>query len=238
MMKPMDVSSVLSAMLRRWYVALVVLVITGIAAVQLWGTAAPQYTASTTLTVVPSQSLVQVRADLGAGESSLGNPFGVQATTVLAALLSESINSGQVVLPASAAGTQVAVVRSDLGVESFFNVVAVGRTPQGANDALQAVTDQSVSILAAIQTSAGAPTDQLYTSLRTRPDGGVGVSYPDRSRMVLGVVLAGLLAAALLSVAVDAAARGTGRLRRRSGDANTRSSRRWGRRRNTPTPTE
>jgi hypothetical protein len=198
----MNISTVFSAVLRRWYVALVVVALSGFYAQQVWQKATPQYTASMTMTVLPSKSLTAVRAASGAGESSLGNPFGVNAVSTLSALLQDSISNEQVVFTPEAAGAQVAIEASQ-DATSYFTVVAVGDTPAAPNEALDDVAEQAPAILGAIQTGAGSPGDQLYTSYRTYGAQDPSVAYPDRQRAALGVLLAGLLAAALISVLVD-----------------------------------
>ncbi|MCZ2842387.1 hypothetical protein O2W19_11220 [Modestobacter sp. VKM Ac-2980] len=202
-MSGMDISAVLRAVVRRWYVSLVVLALTAVAATGLWKAAEPSYTASTTLVVLPSPTLLAERAAADSGESSLGNPFGTQATTVLASLLADQINTGGIALAGDAAEATLAVQANDVRPEPYFTVVATGDSPEGTTAALVAAIEQGPVILAEMQRSAGAPANQIYTAVQTRQQTPVVIDYPDRLRMVLGVVLAGILSAALLSVLVD-----------------------------------
>ncbi|MCZ2817354.1 hypothetical protein O2W16_14645 [Modestobacter sp. VKM Ac-2984] len=192
-----------AAVLRRWYVFLLVAGLAAVVAVGSYRDARPVYTSTTVMTVLPSQDLVRVRGEVNAGESSLGNPFGISANTVLAALLADQINTGGIVLPPEAGDATLAVSASGQDLRQFFTVQAVASTSAGAIAALTAAAEQSPQVLAAIQVAAGSPTDQLYTAQQTRLPTAPLAEYPDRSRLVLGTMLAGLLLATLLSVVVD-----------------------------------
>lgn len=200
----MNLAQIASAVLRRWYVAVLVLALTAYGAAAAWQSARPIYTSSTTMTVVPSSSFMQARADTGTGESSLGNPFGFTAAPTLTALLSDAINYGAVDLPPEAAGASLSVAADNQSRGSaFFTVNAVGRSPEAVIAALTALDTQAPAALVAIQQGAGAPSDQVFTALRTRGIPYPAEDFPDRQRAALGIVLVGLLATALLCVAVD-----------------------------------
>jgi hypothetical protein len=211
----LDISSVAAAVLRRWYVFLLVVGLAAFLAVGSYRDARPLYTSTTVLTVLPSPDLVRVRGQLNAGESSLGNPFGVGANQVLAALLADQVNTGGIVLPPEAGDAYLAVRASSQDLRQFFTVEAVSSSSDGAIAALTAAATQSPQVLAEIQIAAGSPSDQLYTAQQTRLATAPSVSYPDRSRLALGTALAGVLLATLLAVVIDALV--LARRRRRAG---------------------
>jgi hypothetical protein len=214
----LDISSVTAAVARRWYVFLLVLALAGYVAVGAWQDAKPTYTSTTVLTILPSSDLVRVRAESNAGESSLGNPFGIGANAILASLLADQVNTGGIILPPEAGDAAVAVQAEGQDLRSFFTVQAVASTSDGAIAALIAVADQSPQVLAEMQLAAGAPGDQLYTALQTRGVTAPFADYPDRARLALGTALAGLLLATLLAVVVDSVLLARGRRRTRQAD--------------------
>ena len=205
----------LASVLRRWYVALLVLALTGYAAVHQWRASEPQYVSTTAMTVVPSTEFMQVRASSGsASDSSMGNPFGYSAGNTLAALLADSIDNGVVALPPEAAGTVLTVDRDGNQANIFFTVLAAGPTEDAVVLALSTLESQGPQILREIQVRSGSPEDQLYTSLLTRPMLQPSVTHPGRQRAVVGTALAGLLVAALACVALDGSLRSRQRQRR------------------------
>jgi hypothetical protein len=199
----LDISSVAAAVLRRWYVFLLVVGLAAWLAVGSYKDARPVYTSTTVMTVLPSPDLVRVRAESNAGESSLGNPFGVGANTVLAALLADQVNTGGIVLPPEAADASLAVTAASQDLRQFFTVQSVAGSSEGAISALTAMVVQSPEVLAQIQIAAGSPSDQLYTAQQTRLPTAPSAAYPDRSRLALGTALAGVLLATLLAVVID-----------------------------------
>lgn len=202
----MSLLSVLTAVARRWYVALVVLGLAGYAAFQLWQDAEPQYRSSAVLSVVASPSyLLSQQTDDPAVR--MLNPWG-QSSSTLASLLADSIAHGAVRMPPELAGTGLVVETSTQRAESFFTVVSVSTSREGAVTALAELQEQAPQVLADIQERGGAPADQQFTAFLARPAVAPAVSYPDRMRLVLGTVLVGLLVTALASVALDGAVRG------------------------------
>ncbi|MDT0166890.1 hypothetical protein Q9R32_15150 [Actinotalea sp. AC32] len=207
----MNISSVVGALVRRWYVTLVLLAATGYLAAQLWESAEPVYSSTTVVSVVQSPAYMETQQS----EDPLvlsRNPYG-QSTTTLSALLADSIAHGNVELTGDAEGAVLTVQVNNQRAESFFTVSATARDAESALAALRVLQEQAPVVLADIQQRAGAPADQLITSILSRPATTPVEEYPDRMRVVLGVVLVGLLVTALLATAVDGAVRG-GRRRR------------------------
>lgn len=218
----MNISTVFGALARRWYVTLLLLAGTGYLAAQLWEAAEPVYSSTTVVSVVQSPTYLQAQQS-DDPLVTVGNPYG-QATTTLAGLLADSIAHGNVELTDAAEGAVLAVQVNNQRAESFFTVSATAREPEAALAALTALRDQAPVVLADIQQRAGAPADQLITALLSRPATEPQEQYPDRTRVVLGVVLVGLLATALVAVAIDGLVRRGSR--RRTASRTERTTRR------------
>jgi hypothetical protein len=199
----LDISTSVDGVLRRWYVFILVLAIAAYAAVGAFRTADPVYNSSVTVTVLPSVSLLRERAAAGAGESGLGNPFGLTATTTLAALLADEINTGGISLPPEADDAVLTAVTNEQYLRTFFTVESLADSSEGVLAALAAVVQQSPEIVSEVQLIAGSPSEQLFTVLQTRNPTTPTVDYPDRARTVVGLGLAGLLLATLMSVTID-----------------------------------
>ncbi len=217
----MNISSVLGALARRWYVAVVVLGVTGFLAAQLWQQAEPVYSSTTVVSVVRSPAYLQAQQSEDP-LVTMGNPYG-DATTTLAGLLADSIAHGNIDLSDDAPGASFTVQTNNQRAESFFTVGASAPDREGALAALLVLQDEAPALLADIPERAGAPADQLMTAILTRPATAPQQEFPDRSRLVLGTVLAGMLATALLCVAVDGAVAAS-RRRRNAARAERRSS--------------
>ena len=225
----MDVSTVLRACVRCWYVVLVVLGVTGFLAAGYYRDSQPQYSVSAQVLVVPSASLLAIRSpDSGTGGAST-NPFNATSGgSTLANALSSSLNTALV---------QSSILPSGVGLTAAWNTEAnsvvslttVASSATEAQDGMADVVMQLNSVLAGIQTRAGAGIDQLYVaSLISEPDFPLQ-TFPDRLRLVVGSVLAGLVVAVVLAVLLDSVL--AGRRERRhlaapTGDAGGQSRRR------------
>lgn len=200
----MNISGVLAAIGRRWYVALVVIGATVYVAMGMWSSAVPEYQSSVTVSVVRSPGLVAAQQSEDP-LTVLTNPY--TSETTLSSLLADTVSFGGVVLPATGRGTALDVGTNAIRPESFFTIGAHGPSADAVMAAMQAVQDQTPALLADIQQRAGATPDQLYTAVLSRAPTTPEASYPSRARGVLGVGLAGALVTALLCVLLDGAVR-------------------------------
>ena len=200
----MNIVSVLAAVARRWYVAVVILGLTAYGTIQLWDRSVPEYTSSSVVSVVATGTYLQAQQSQDPTVIS-ANPYGNGAATV-ASLLADRIANGNVTLPADARGAALTVVPSLLRAESFFTVTSTAPTPEAALGAIQAVEQQAPALLADFQQRAGTPADQLYSAILSRPPSTPDGSYPSRSRVVVGAALAGTLVTVLLCVLLDSIA--------------------------------
>lgn len=210
----MNISGVLAAIGRRWYLALVVIGVTIYVAMGLWDAAVPEYHSSVTVSVVRSPGLVAAQQSQDP-LLVLTNPY--SSETTLASLLADTVSFGGIALPATAKDTVLEVGTNAIRPESFFAIDARGPSAEAVLAAMQAVQDQTPTVIADVQQRAGATPDQLYTAVLSRDPTTPDASYPSRARAVLGVGLAGALVTALLCVLLDGAVRASraARARRR-----------------------
>jgi hypothetical protein len=205
------VSTIMTALVRRWYITVIVLAATGLVATNLWNAAEEEFVSSTTVSVVASPEYL---AKVGLEEAPNLNPYAGNAAT-LAALLADSLANGALALP----NADTAVVEITEGnparLETFFTVTITSSTSVSTRRAVDAVATQAPAVLADIQLRAGAPADQAFTAILARPGSGPESHHPDRARLIAGTSLAGLVLAALAASAFDGAAtRRTRRARR------------------------
>ena len=201
----MNISSVFIAVFRRWYISGIVLLAFAYLSTQLWEQAEPEYSSSTVLSVVPTQEYLLVQQSRTRDNLvTVTNPYGSGAAT-LASLLADGISHDAIVKTPGAAEAEYQVTTNPTRAESFFTVTVSAPTSAGVTEALTALEAQAPAVLADLQLRAGAPANQLFTAIPARVPAPPVVGYPDRVRIVLGTVLAGLLATALISVAADSA---------------------------------
>lgn len=199
----MDVSTVVRACLRCWYVVAVVLAGTAYLASGFYQQAQPEYSVSASVLVVPSSGLQAVRAPDSPTGGSSTNPFGSgNGSSTLANALSQSLGSIRV---------QTAVVPPGAGLAATWDTEAssavalrtVGLTAAEAETAMTTVLSGLDQVLADVQTRAGATPDQLYvTSVLAEPDF-PQETFPDRLRTVVATMLAGTVFAVVLAVLLD-----------------------------------
>jgi hypothetical protein len=211
----MNFSSVLSAVLHRWYVALLILTVTAYGASRLWTSVAPEYSTSSVVSVVATQSYLEAQQSQSP-TVVIGNPYKDSAST-LASLLADSLVNGNVALPIGAERARVDIASNPARSDSFFTVQATGPSAEAALSAILAVEEQAPALLADIQQRAGAPADQLFTTILARPATDPVAAHPGRARLVVGIALVGVLVAALACVFIDGLMHQRQRPRRRGG---------------------
>lgn len=197
----MNLSTILGALARRWYVTLVLVVATGLVATSLWGRAESTYTTSTTISVIASATLL---ADQQSDDATVivTNPYAQQSST-LAALLADTVAFGNVPLPPEAEDAVLTTSIDTIRAQTFFTVTATADSRDAALAAVRAMEDAGPELLADIQTRAGTSPTQFFTAILARPAIEPIESTGDRLRVGLGAALGGLLLTALVVVALD-----------------------------------
>jgi len=206
----MDLLDILRACLKRWYVFVPVVGLTAWLAAGQYLAAQPQYTATTSALVVPSRDLIVARGAQGMGGAPVTTPFnGGGGATSLAGMLTAALSTSTVrqeLLPGG--GVLLTPVRNPTSDTELVSVTVTANSEARATKAVEVLGTGINQVLANLQLAAGAPEGQLYVAAPGGPSDPPTVSYPDRLRGVVGVSLAGVLAAVVLSILVQALARG------------------------------
>jgi hypothetical protein len=188
-----DVFSVVRACLRRWYVFIPLLIVTGVMCVVQFQDAVPQYTRGASYLVVAPAAT--------ADSTQTPNPL-ASASNAVEALVTR-LNAPDVasevakVDPTSAA-TAVAAPKGTIILLSV-----VGSSPEGTASALEVYSGVANAAFIELQRSVNAPTDNYFQLV---PLSGTGLSadYPTRSRSVGLIAVGGLALSALVTQLVDA----------------------------------
>ncbi|MGV8968638.1 MAG: hypothetical protein ACOH2F_20450 [Cellulomonas sp.] len=215
----MDLFTILGTCLRRWYVVLPVLAITGFFAMQAYQQVEPQYTASTSIVILPSQPVAGAPAN--ADTPTLDNPYaGSGGPKLAAAVLSKNINSStfrdQLGL---AAGDTSTFSSSVAQAQPIITVDATGSSPAAVLSTLDGVTAASRVVLDQFQAVAEAPEAKRYLVAAAVPASDATDITPSRWRTAGAILVIGIALAAILAVSVDAAMRS-----RRRGEEQTDGS--------------
>ena len=213
----MDLFSIMGACLRRWYVTLPVLALTGWFAVQAYEAVPSEYTSTVSVVVLPSNV---VQEEVEGAPPQPDNPYsGSGGPRFAAAVLARNINTeayreriglgdAEGVTFEASASQQQPIIRID----------AVAPTPEEVLTTLDAVVAQADEVLVEFQTQAGAVAPDLFRLAPAVPADRVEDVTPSRFRTAGAIAVLGGLVAAGLAAGVDALAR----LRRdRRGDDGT-----------------
>lgn len=211
----MDVYSLARVCLRRWYIFVPILALAVVTSVLRFQSAASVYSASTSLVVLPPSTYSPApRVD---SRVVRVNPFAVgsggdrTAASALAAVLNGNPTS-QLPREAAQGFYSVQVIQS----QPVLSVVSTSGTPRGAQLVLEAAQKTAGTSLRQLQLDAGAPADGLYQVVSAGGVVNLGGTKQGATRTLIGLILAGLLLAVLLSSLVDAIA-ATPRSRRSEG---------------------
>ncbi|RYV50774.1 hypothetical protein [Pengzhenrongella frigida] len=201
----MDLFTILGTCLRRWYVVLPVLAISGYFAMQAYEAVEPQYTASTSIVILPSQTLP---GEEGAVETpTLENPYaGSGGPKLAAAVLAKNIDSSSFrdrlgMAPDDTSTFEASVAQT----QPIITVDAMANSPEAAIATLDAVTESARVVLDEFQAVAEAPEAKRYLVAAAVPVSNVTDVTPSRWRTAGAILVVGAGLAALLAVALDAA---------------------------------
>lgn len=206
----MDLFTILGTCLRRWYVVLPVLAISGYFAMQAYEQVESQYTASTSIVILPSQS--EAGVDPESEVPTLDNPYaGSGGPKLAAAVLAKNIDSSAFrdrlgLTPTDTSTFEASVSQS----QPIITVDAIASTPEATLATLDAVTESARVVLDEFQAVAEAPEAKRYLVAAAVPASSATDVTPSRWRTAGAILVIGTILGMILAVAVD------GALRRRS----------------------
>lgn len=203
----MDLFTIVGASLRRWYVALPVLVLALVGAGFAYRSVAPVYTSSVSVAVLPSTPTPTAPGEeqTPAGE----NPYsGSGGARFAAAVLARNINTGTYRDSVGLGGRDDVTFSAEASSQQpMIRIDATGPSPESVLDTLNRVAGQADVVLNQFQLSAGASEATLYRLAIAVPADTVSDITPSRWRNAGALVAAGLVVAAALATALDVALR-------------------------------
>lgn len=193
----MDIWRLLTAIIRRWYIIIPLLVATAVAAVTVGRWVAPEYTTSAIINITPSRATVQLTAD----KATVANPYSVPtySTGILQYVLSSSAVR-QELLAAGLAGSYVveAVPRS-----SFLGINATADDPELAIATARGVIESARRILAERQGAIETPTPRLMSIEVLDDADSVSASVSGQSQALAAVLAVGGIVSVIATVLID-----------------------------------
>lgn len=198
----MDLTGVLRACVQRWWVFLPIIALTAWLCADQYREATPQYTSTGVVVVQATDALQYTRGAQTDSGVVVTTPFGTSdGPRVLAGLLARALNTTTVreqLLPAG--GAALSALRDVQSDTNVVTVTVVAGDAATAARSMTAVVKGSDEVAASIQRSAGVKDGQFLGAFDGGPVDPPALSYPDRVRGTVGIGLAGLLLAVLLSV--------------------------------------
>lgn len=190
----MDVWRITLAALRRWYILLPILALTGVVALRAGDSVDPEYEAVSTFMFVDG-SFEGIDPEAPLKPNPLGNPEG--AATVAGVILN-GVETRTLIFDTYGGATYEAAGQSR---SSIFSISTRARTPENAIQAGEALIARAQQDLAKRQTDAGVPETAQIVIQVLEPPAVVSVAQNGKTRIqaVVGVLGAaiGLLAAVL-----------------------------------------
>lgn len=195
----MDLAAVIRSLLRRWYVVLAGLLITGAAGYAVLTQIPPTYTASGTVLLLPPTATVE-------GENPLLQLGGLeQPASLVVAYLAGS--SARAEFAETFPTAEYDIVVDPLSRGPLLVVTMQDVTEQGTMDALQALLDQVPATLDLLQDDVAAPAVARLGSTPLTVDVEPTVSSKDALRAVVVVGVGGIALTLLLAVGIDGVSR-------------------------------
>lgn len=204
----MDIFSATAAVLRRWYVALPILLLTAYLAVQQYQSAQPTYTASasTILLPPPPQPSTPSITDPEDLQTPLDPALGSlrSASRLVAELVATNLENPLVRERLEAQGaTAVYEVDSD-GDSPLLDYSVIGQDPDVTARTLDALLAESQTVLAEVQQTLGAQTEAVYRLQLAAPVLAPLEVAPERNRSLIATLVGGGALAYFLALLVDA----------------------------------
>lgn len=191
----MSFTSLLDALMRRWYIVLVGVVLTGALG---WGAAMitpVEYSARGLVMLVPPPSEEEgVNPFLNLG--GLDIPARVLATYFTS-------DSAQMEIQQRSPEAEVGVSIDESTRGPVIAIDVIDTSPSGALDVLDFVAGEIPVVLARLQSEVGATDDIAVRSMPLTMDFEAEPDYTSLTRIVIATVVAGLAATALIAFAVD-----------------------------------
>lgn len=204
----MDIFSATAAVLRRWYVALPILLVTVFFAVQQYQSVLPTYstTASSVLLPPPPQAPTPLVIDpedletpLDPAISSIGS-----GTKLIRNLVEQNLENAVVRNRLTAQGATAAYEVDADGDSPLIEYVVVGDDPDVTARTLEALMAEAATVLTQVQQNIGATTPAVYRLQTAAPILPPVEVAPERNRALIATLIGGGALAYFLALLVDA----------------------------------
>jgi capsular polysaccharide biosynthesis protein len=202
----MDAVTLVKILFRRWYAVLPLVLIAALLAGVTYKSGKPTYSATYSVIVLPpATQTIRPQTQILTPKTISVNPYANAGGSQLLVRVLASRLIRREGLPSEVArlvgvgavpGENVPVV----------NVVVTGASYDTVKAAITGLQASAPKLLTDIQTSVGAPDDQLYVAHDFAAPSGPFVQWPQKSKAVIAILGAGGLLATLVAVGVDALA--------------------------------
>lgn len=196
----MDVFTLARACVRRWYVFVPLLVITAVVSLVQARGIKPLYGRSAVVVLLPSNSVPKVDPSARAQPINPLTSVGVAQSALITRL---SSGNAAVRIANATNGTGGYGLAGQKGGGGQITVAALGSTPAIASGTLAAVLRQARTQLRDLQAAVRAPSGSYFKIYLLNRDVDVSKSYPQRSRNIVLIALAGVLLSILLTQLAD-----------------------------------
>ncbi len=192
----MDIWRLLSAIIRRWYIIIPLLVATIAAAVTVGSWVRPEYKTSAIISVIPDKATAQPRA----GQSQVANPYLSGAYT--AGILEYVLGSSSVRQDLLATGFAGNYVIKAIPRTSFLGIDVTSDDPELALATGRGVIERARRILAERQGVLEGPTTRVLIDVLDDADA-VSATASGQSQALAAVLAVGVIVSVIVTVLID-----------------------------------
>jgi hypothetical protein len=192
----MDIWRVFSAIIRRWYIIVPLLIATGVAALTIGDWVKPEYQTSAVISVLPSHTTVQPTANV----PQVVNPYLSGAYS--AGILQYVLTSSSVRQDLLAAGLTGAYDIKPVPRSSFIGISVTANDPQLATATARGVIERARRILAKRQSAIAGATARATIDVLDNGDN-VSASTSGRLQALAAVLAAGGIVSVIATVLID-----------------------------------
>lgn len=186
----------LSAIIRRWYIIISLLIATVAAAATVGSWVKPEYATSAVISVLPGPTTVQARANV----PQVANPYLSGAYT--AGILQYALSSSSVQQDLRAAGLTGVYEIKPVPRSSFIGIGVTANDPQVATATAHGVIDRARRILAKRQSAIPGLTTRVTIDVLDNGDN-VSVSTSGHLQALVAVLGAGCIVSVIVTVLID-----------------------------------
>jgi capsular polysaccharide biosynthesis protein len=192
----MDIWRVLSAIIRRWYVIVPLLVVTVVGALTIGNWVRPEYQSSAVISILPGKTTVQPRVN----EPQVVNPY--LALPYTAGILQYALTSSAVRQDLLTAGLTGAYDIKPVPRSSFIGITVTASDPELATATAHGIIERARRILAKRQSAIAGATTRVSIDVLDNGDS-VAASTSGQLQASAAVLAVGGIVSVVITVLID-----------------------------------